>query len=93
MAHRYFSTYTQSQLETQLAAAEAELVAGAAIVSGGSGDANYAKQIQASILARIRMIKHDLNILAPATYPANFVNGPTRTQARFNQTGDNLYAG
>lgn len=87
MAFRYFPGKTQAWLETQLSAVLTDLAGGAAITSGGTGDANYSKQIQASAMSRRRMVLHDLNILAPSTYPADVVNGPTRTQARFFQTG------
>lgn len=56
-------------------------------MSGGSGDANYNKQIQSSALGRRKMLLHDLHVLAPSTYPADVVNGPNKTQAHFFQSG------
>ena len=56
-------------------------------MSGGTGDANYNKQIQTSVTARIKMILHDLNLLDPTDYPADMVNGPTRVRATFNTSG------
>jgi hypothetical protein len=84
VAFRYFPGKTQSWLETQLDTVLADLAGGAAIVSGGSGDANYAKSIQASAMTRRQMILHDLNILDAATYPADVVKGATRTFAAFH---------
>lgn len=87
MAFRYFPGKTQSWLETQLDSVLTDLASGAAIMSGGSGDANYNKQIQSSALGRRKMLLHDLHVLAPSTYPADVVNGPNKTQAHFFQSG------
>ena len=87
MAFRYFPGKDQAWLETQLSTAVEERASGAVIMSGGTGDANYNKQIQTSVTARIKMILHDLNLLDPTDYPADMVNGPTRVRATFNTSG------
>jgi hypothetical protein len=83
MALRHFPGMTQDWLEKKLRVAmEAEGI-GQRTVSGGAGDLTSSVMVTESSPHLKRKLLHDLNIVAPATYPAADVLIPTRTVAYF----------
>lgn len=79
MALRHFPGKTQDWLEAKLAAAMEAEGNGQRTVSGGAGDLTSSVIITESAPALKRKLLHDLNIVAPAAYPAADVLIPTRT--------------
>jgi hypothetical protein len=83
MALRHFPGMTQDWLEKKLRAAMEAEGSGQRTVSGGAGDLTSSVLITESAPGLKRKLLHDLNILAPTTYPAADVFIPTRTVAHF----------
>lgn len=83
MALRHFPGMTQDWLEAKLRAAMEAEGSGQRTVSGGAGDLTSSVMITESSPALKRKLLHDLNILAPDTYPAADVLIPTRTVPHF----------
>jgi hypothetical protein len=74
---------TQDWLEKKLRVAMEAEGSGQRTVSGGAGDLTSSVLITESAPALKRKLLYDLNIVAPATYPAADVLIPTRTVAHF----------
>jgi len=83
MARRHFPGMTQDWLEKKLRVAMEAEGSGQRTVSGGAGDLTSSVLITESAPALKRKLLYDLNIVAPATYPAADVLIPTRTVAHF----------
>ena len=83
MALRHFPGMTQDWLEKKLRAAIEAEGSGQRTISGGAGDLTSSVMVTESSPALKRKLLHDLNILAPTTYPAADVRIPTRTVAHF----------
>ena len=79
MAFRYFPTRAATWLVAELEKLEDELARGKTITSAGAGDANQSSAVQLGITQRMQMIKHDLVILDPDTYPPADYIGDTAT--------------
>ena len=75
---------TQDWLEKKLRVAIEAEGSGQRTVSGGAGDLTSSVLITESAPALKRKLLYDLNIVAPATYPAADVLIPTRTVAHFS---------
>lgn len=83
MAINYFIGWSQSQLETELRAAQEDMAAGKQIVQSGAGDASMQNRIEKSVEQRIQLLLKSLNALDPDTYPISDVTAITTTRAVF----------
>jgi hypothetical protein len=79
MAFRFFPTRAVAWLLVELAKLEEELAKGKTITDASAGDASSRQEVQIGITQRMGMIKHDLCILDPITYPPDDYIGDTTT--------------
>ena len=79
MAYRHFPTRTATWLVAELEKLEAEMAKGKTITDASAGDSSSRQEVQIGIAERMRMIRHDLVILDPDTYPPEDYLGDTTT--------------
>ena len=79
MAFRYFPTRAAPWLVAELQKLEDEIARGKTITDASAGDASSRSMVQVGIAKRMEMIKHDLVILDPTTYPAEDYIGDSAT--------------
>lgn len=86
----YFIGKTQAQLETALASAQADLLAGSAVMQAAAGDASTQLRIEYDTKNRIELILAALNALDPVTYPAAQTKRVSRTKVQIYPSYDNI---
>ena len=80
MAIDYFIGWSQADLETELEAAQEDLLAGSSTIHAGAGSVTLGSKVNDTPQARIRLILLALNKRDPVTYPMS--NIVPMTQAR-----------
>lgn len=84
MAFNPFLGWTQTQLETALAAAQADYARGKTITRADVPGVSAYSQLEQTIVERIRVILVALNKLDSVTYPSDQIAQASTTRAVFS---------
>jgi hypothetical protein len=86
VAINYFAGWSQSDLETALEAAQADLASGKSTIGAGSGLVSIRSQVELTPQRRIELILKALNAINPSQYPITSVTITDVLRVGFSQT-------
>lgn len=86
MSFNPFIGLSQTRLESELAQAQSDLLAGKATIDARSGEVMIRSQPDISLQQRIRLILRALNLIDPQTYPADQISPDSQTRIVFNSS-------